>query len=290
MMNAMNRPELTGPDDLYYDYCLWQYGPIAPTEGKLRSVNLLYHTFELAGAPESAYDLVCALRQGIGMFNTVWGIKHVDGTLRWELYFYDYRKRMRERSISRVLQAIRPFIACDMAVNENLSYFMFSLDVNNDLLKEKKDLGEIHMYVGNTGSTVSSGICYALTSGGTRLENFYYFFDARNEGSKIESKVASSAFVDMTVVDMDRLLWPELRSCEVIVVANKQQNDALYFSRINIDQLIFFLRRMAYPAPHVAFVEANRDRLDHLLYDVGIDYRMEGGELCFLKSGYYGIF
>jgi hypothetical protein len=102
--------------------------------------------------------------------------------------------------------------------------------------------------------------------------------------------VASSAFIDMTAVDMDRLLWPELRDCRVIVVANKQQNDALYFSRINIDQLIFFLRRMEYPAPHIAFVEANRDRLDHLLYDVGIDYRMESGELRLLKSGYYGIF
>jgi hypothetical protein len=286
----MDRLELTAPDDLYYDYCLWQYGPVAPPENKLRSASLLYDSLELAGAPDSAYDLVTALRQGIGMFNTVWGVKHVDGRLRWELYFYDYRRRARERSMSRVLQAIRPFIPCDVAANENLSYFMFSLDVNNDLLSGTKGLGEIHMYIGNTGSTVSSGICYSLTAGGTRLENFYFFFDAKTEGSKIESKVASSAFVDMTAVDMDRLLWPELRDCGVIVVANKQQNDALYFSRINIDQLIFFLRRMEYPAPHIAFVESNRDRLDHLLYDVGIDYRMEGGDLRFLKSGYYGIF
>jgi hypothetical protein len=282
--------EYTEADDRFYDYCLWQYGPVAPTEGKLRSANLLYHTFELAGAPGSAYSLVRALQQGIGMFNTVWGVKQVDGRLRWEFYFYDYRKRARERSVSRVLHAIRPFIPCDVAANENLSYFMFSLDVNNELLSGAKGLGEIHMYIGNTGSTVSSGICYSLTSRGTQLENFYFFFDAKTEWSKIESKVASSAFIDMTAVDMDRLLWPELRDCRVIVVANKQQNDALYFSRINIDQLIFFLRRMEYPAPHIAFVEANRDRLDHLLYDVGIDYRMESGELRLLKSGYYGIF
>jgi hypothetical protein len=282
--------EYTEADDRFYDYCLWQYGAVAPTEGKLRSANLLYHTFELAGAPDSAYSLVRSLREGIGMFNTVWGVKQVEGRLRWELYFYDYRKRARERSVSRVLHAIRPFIPCDVAANENLSYFMFSLDLNNDLLSGARGLDEIHMYIGNTGSTVSSGICYSLTSRGTQLENFYFFFDAKTEGSKIESKVASSAFVDMTAVDMDRLLWQELRDCRVIVVANKQQNDALYFSRINIDQLIFFLRRMEYPAPHIAFVEANRDRLDHLLYDVGIDYRMENGELRLLKSGYYGIF
>lgn len=286
----MDRLELTAPGDLYYDYCLWQYGPVAPTEGKLRAASLLYHTFELAGAPGSAYDLVRALRQEIGMFNTVWGVKQVDGRLRWELYFYDYRRRARGRSISRVLQAVRPFIPCDVPANENLSYFMFSLDLDNDLLSGAKELGEIHMYIGNTGSTVSSGICYSLTASGTQLENFYFFFDAKTEGSKIESKVASSAFVDMTAAHMDDLLWPELRDCGVIVVANKQQNDALYYSRIRIDQLLFFLRRMEYPAPHTAFVEENRDRLDHLLYDVGIDYRMEDGELRFLKSGYYGIF
>ncbi len=39
-----------------------------------------------------------------------------------------------------------------------------------------------------------------------------------------------------------------------------------------------------------AFLVENRSRLDHLLYDVGIDYRMEGDELKILKSGYYGFF
>ena len=224
------------------------------------------------------------------MFNTVWGVKQVDGQIRWELYFYDYRRRARERSITRVLRAVEPLIPCAVPVNECLNYFMFSLDVNNELLARSRELKEVHMYIGNTGSTVSSGICYSLTPGGTRLENFYFFFDAKSERDKIEGKIHTSAFVDMSSIDVDRLLWPELRDCAVIVVANKQHNDALYFSRITIDQLIFFLRRMEYPAPHVAFIENNRDRLDHLLYDVGIDYRMEGGELRFLKSGYYGIF
>jgi hypothetical protein len=285
-----DRLELTTPDDLYYDYCLWQYTPVATPVGKLRSANLLYHSFEAAQAPEGAYGLVHTLRQAIGMFNTVWGVKQIDGGLRWELYFYDYRRRARERSITKVLRAIDPFIPCPVAANEGLNYFMFSLDVNNELLARSRELNEIHLYIGNTGSTVSSGICYSLTTGGTQLENFYFFFDAKTEGEKIKSKITSSAFVDMGIIPMDRLLWPELRSCGVIVVANKRQNDALYFSRITIDQLLFFLKRMEYPSSHVAYVEANRDRLDHLLFDVGIDYRMEDGNLRILKSGYYGIF
>jgi len=77
---------------------------------------------------------------------------------------------------------------------------------------------------------------------------------------------------------------------KVIVVANKQQNDAVYFSGINVDQLILFLKRMRYPLELVSYIEKNRQALDHLQYDAGYDYRLEGNELLILKSGYYGIF
>jgi hypothetical protein len=33
-----------------------------------------------------------------------------------------------------------------------------------------------------------------------------------------------------------------------------------------------------------------RSELDHQLYAVGIDYRLEGNDLVILKSGYYGLF
>lgn len=281
--------ELSTAGDSYYDYCLWSYRPVAKTDYKLRSANLLYHSFEVEGLPETAYGLVNAIRHGIGMFNTVWGIKQINGEFRWEFYFYDYRRRQRERSITRVLDAMRPIIPCEIRANERLNYFMFSLDVNGALLDGSTGLQEVHLYIGNPGSAVSSGICYSLTADQTRLENFYFFFDARRL-DEIIGKINSSAFFDATSCNIDHLLWPQMRNCGVIVVANKQQNDSLYFSRITIDQLLFFLKRMEYPSSHVAYVEANRDRLDHLLYDVGIDYRMEGGELRFLKSGYYGIF
>ena len=64
----------------------------------------------------------------------------------------------------------------------------------------------------------------------------------------------------------------------------------VYFSGVNVRQLLWFLERFSYPRPTVAFVETNRANLDHLLFDVGFDYRMEGNSLAVLKSGYYGVF
>ena len=68
------------------------------------------------------------------------------------------------------------------------------------------------------------------------------------------------------------------------------RNDTVYFSEVNVDQLLLFMRRLDYPAGLVGFVEENRAKLDHLLFDVGFDYRVENGDLRIIKSGYYGVF
>jgi len=146
------------------------------------------------------------------------------------------------------------------------------------------------MYVGNPGSTVSSGIAYAVRASGVTLENFYFFFDGRSQREEVADKVRSSAYFDVTRIAIDEVLVPELRDCRTICVANKQAHDCIYFSGVDVDQLLHFLRRLGYPRPVVDFVAKNRSMLDHLLYDVGFDYRMEDGALRVLKSGYYGVF
>lgn len=286
----MDRMEFMTNKDIFFDFCLWEYKPVAPYENKFRPANLLFHSFDIMGVNERVYELIQAIREGIGISYTVWGLKQSAGDIRWEFYFYDYRRRERERSITKLLDIISPFIRCDIKPNENYHYFMFSIDIHNDLISGATDLEEIHMYIGNPGSSVSSGICYSLTNSGTRLENFYFFFDAKKHMDDIMAKILCTAYFDSTKTDINQILWPELRDCKVIVVANKQNNDSVYFSGINIHQLIFFLKRVNYPEELVRFVEENRSSLDHLLYDAGFDYRMENNDLVILKSSYYGIF
>lgn len=290
MTKTLENLEYSTAQDLYYDFCLWEYKPLTSCDNKLRSSNLLFHSFDFTGLDERISELTKAIREGFGVSHTVWGLKKIGDDIRWEFYFYDYRRVERERSITKLLNILRPYIRCPVEVNEKLHYFMFSIDIDDALVSGKRDLDEIHMYIGNPGSTVSSGICYSLKRSGTRLENYYFFFDAVKNQKDIVIKAMTSAYLDVTVVGLDQIFWPEMRNCEVIVVANKQGNDAVYFSRINVDQLIFFMRRLGYPKEFLSFVEENRSRLDHLLFDVGYDYRMEGKDLVILKSGYYGIF
>jgi hypothetical protein len=84
-------------------------------------------------------------------------------------------------------------------------------------------------------------------------------------------------------------LRPELLDCEVIVVANKKFHDGIYFSRVKIDPLIEFLDRERFPDSLVGFVKRYRADLDHMLYDVGIDYVVEQGVVKILKTAFYGL-
>jgi hypothetical protein len=289
-MSAAHRFEYATAHDPALNYCLWEYSPAAPAEDKFRSVNLLFQSFDHVGIDGRAFEIVEAIREEIGAFRTVFGIKLLPDRLAWEFYFYDYARRRREVSITRVLSAVRPFLACDVPVNESLPYFMFSLDLDAELASGRRPLEVVHMYIGNPGSTVSSGIAYAVRADGTRLENFYFFFDGRSQLDQAADKICSSAHFDDTRRSVDEVLVPELRDCRTICVANKQAHDCVYFSGVDVDQLLVFLKQLDYPRPIIAFVQNNRANLDHLLFDVGFDYRMESGKLNILKSGYYGVF
>jgi hypothetical protein len=289
-MSHSGRPEFTTPEDKYYNYCWWGYQPVAPTEHKLRPVSLLFHAFEVAGVEGRAGAVVDVLRDALGPFRTVWGTKWLGNRLAWEFYFYDYQRRERDVSITRVLDVIRPYVACDIRVNERLPYFMFSIDILAEPGSDLRGLDEVHMYVGNPGSAVSSGIAYSIRTGGATLENFYFFFDAQRDLKEATGKILCSPHVDATRIPIDWLLWPELTRCHTICVANKRQNDTVYYSGIDVAQLLFFLKRLHYPPAIVGFVEENRAQLDHLLYDVGYDYTTKDDQVRIVKSGYYGIF
>lgn len=282
--------EQTTVQDVFFDYCLYEYKPVVPFENKLRSINLLFQTFDLFKMHKKAFELVRTIQEGIGVSRTVWGLKRQGNRVGWEFYFYDYRRVQRKRSITKIMETIRPMIPCRIQAVETQPYFMFSIDIDDDLLSGQKILNEIHMYIGNTASTVSSGISYSLSAKGRKLENFYFFFDPKSEMKGLLNKVFCSAHVDPSRITIDQIVWPELRACKRICAANKQNSDCIYFSGINVDQFVFFLKRLNYPGEIASFMEENRSMLDHLQYDVGFDYRTEGNEVIILKSGYYGFF
>jgi len=235
-------------------------------------------------------DFCDALIAANGPFRTVWGVKHANGKLSWEFYFYDYARLSRRFDMAAFAGATRGIIPVTAPFGaDQTPYFMYSVELTAEHVNGAAAIDQIDIYIGNPGSTVSSGICYGVSARGTELRNFYFFFNARDHREDIRAKIAAGAFIPAPDLKMDNFLWPEM-TAQTIVVANKRHGDALYFSRIPVAQLAHFQKTLDFPDPLQSYLAENQHRFAHLLFDVGYDWIAEpDGGMRYVKGSYYGL-
>ena len=279
---AAHRHRATDPA---LDFCLWPYDrPAIARADALRSSALLEASFAVAGTGARMAPLVEAIRTGFGRFATVWGVKWDGAWMSWEFYFYDYAREGRRRGVADFLRATRAHLPCTLGAPDHVPYFMFSVEVDG----QGGPLDQIDLYIGNPGSSVSSGICYGWAGQGMELRNFYFFFDTASEAGPIRAKLTESAHLPEEPSDLAPWLWPQVRP-QTTVIANKRWRDGVYFSRIGVDDLAFCLARLGYPAKLREFLAQHRDALAHHLYDVGWDWEMRDGAPHPVKGSFYGL-
>ena len=273
-------------EDRFFDYCLQPYDPLRDPRGKLRSESLLWNSLDVVGAPPSLDEALCAIQRSAGRDMTVFGIKHHAGRLWWELYFYDRLKEAPAVCAASISDTVAPWWRIVPRPRETVPYFMFSFDVHADTA-EGGTVDIVNLYL--PYYEVQGGRSYKLSADQLEMDNVYRFLHPKTEIREILHEIRQSVFVDFTRVPLSRVLLPELIDCQRICIAKKRFADAVYYSGIDVGQLMFFLRTLGYPPPIAAFVEAHRAKLDHLRFDVGIDYTMRpDGSVVMTKSSYYG--
>jgi hypothetical protein len=271
--------------DRYFDYCLQPYDPLRDPRGKLRSESLLWNSLEVAGAPPTLDEALRAVQATAGRDMTVVGVKHQAGRLWWELYFYDRLKEDPAVRAASIIDAVAPWMRVVPRPRETVPYFMFSFDIHPETA-EGGSVEVLNLYL--PYYEVQGGRSYKLSADRLEMDNVYRFLHPKTEIREILHEIHQSVFVDFTRVSLSRLLLPELIDCNRICVAKKRFADAVYYSGIDVGQLEFFLRALGYPAPIIEFVAAHRAQLDHLRFDVGIDYTMRpDGSVATTKSSYY---
>jgi len=276
----------TTDEDRFFDYCLQPYDPQRDPRGKLRSESLLWNSLDVAAAPPSLDEALRAIQRTAGRDLTVFGIKHHAGRLWWELYFYDRLKEDPAVRAASIIESVAPWFRVKPQPRETIPYFMFSFDVHPETAPGGT-VDSVNLYL--PYYEVQGGRSYKLSTDRLEMDNVYRFLHPKTEIREILHEIRQSVFVDFTRVSLSRVLLPELIDCRRVCVAKKRCADAVYYSGIDVGQLLFFLRTLRYPAPIVAFVEAHRAQLDHLRFDVGIDYTMRpDGSVVLTKSSYYG--
>jgi hypothetical protein len=273
------------PGDRFFDYCLELYEPRCDVAGKLRGESLLWHSLEIAGLPPAADDVFAAIQRAAGRDMTVFGVKWFGGRLSWEMYFYDPQREDKQITAAGLRDALAGTLLLEPLVPDAVRYFMYSFDLDADSLARAK-VPELNIYL--QFHEGQGGHSYAVREGSCELRNTYRFHRPKPEIDAILHQVQRSMHVDFRTVRLADIIMPELFECTKICVAKKRFADAIYYSGITVDQLLWFFRRFEYPDGISAFVEQRREDFEHLLFDVGIDY-LSGpdGRLIYPKTGYY---
>jgi hypothetical protein len=275
----------TGDDDRYFDYCLEPYTPRRSTRGKLRGETLLWHGLEIAGATQDIEACLRAIQEHAGRDATVFGAKRIGEHLSWELYFYDPQKEEPRVRAGAVARAVEPWLSIVPVVRESVPYFMFSFNLTPEMRRGDR-VESVNLYLAEPVG--HAGRSYCQTERALELENTYHFFHPKRDVREVLYRIRSSVFVDWSVHDVSRVLVPELFNCNRVCVAKKRHADAVYYSGIDVDQLAWFLHRYDWPERTQRFVADHAAKLDHLRFDVGIDYVVDPkGSIVASKTSYY---
>ncbi len=276
----------------YYDYCHEAYEPLTACRKKLSSDRLFYNSLEGSSDRKAFLRLFKKIRQEVGPWNTVWGVKWARGQISWELYFYNHGIKDSPVSVTHLLRILSSYfkVLSFKAIDvERIPYFMVSVDLGDDVF-QMKAINGIHLYTpGRQG--VLQGASYHLIQGGCVFENHYDFYHIPAEEEQLVYHVRQNLILSSgNAAILRHVLVKALMRCGRICVAHKKEREGLYFSRVNVRQLIVFLEWFGYPEHIVSFFREQQARLDHLLYDVAFDCALRAGKLVFDKSSYYSVF
>jgi len=204
--------------------------------------------------------------------------------MSWELYFYDFHRAHPDCAIAHLREVLAPVLSLDAEEPWTLPWHMFSIEITPEQLEASTpEAVPAHVYIDMRS--------YELRGKRFVFENVYTFHNPRTQIEEILHRLRSSIHVEPSRHNLAVLMPPPLFRCGRICVANKQTSDAIYFSRVPTASLLWFLERHAWPEPLRALVASAGGGFDHLMWDVGTDFRsVDGGGPEVQKTGVYGTF
>ena len=280
------------PQTLHRDYVLQDYDPPCDPTGGLHPLSLFRHVLRAEGLLDSVWPIASSLRSFLGAEQTVWGFKY-DNQGQFGVEFYLYRNQGPEdahrKSVEALVECLKPLIEIPSEVDERLPYFMLSLELNKEVLQRGQADGFRVYTAADRRVAGFDGLSYLVAGRQLLLENYYCFYGIPNELGELRQRLtylprAGSA-------SSQKALLPDyLSDCHTICQATKQRGDGLYFSRIRTSALERFLATYL-PGPALDLIQERQAELEHLLWDIGIDYSVAFGttEASVRKAGIYGV-
>jgi hypothetical protein len=265
------------------------YRPVRPLVDKVRAENLLWHSLLHAGVLEQWDDPLHAIQRQVGRDRSVWGM-FVDldgGALSWELRVLNTEARSPLGVLDTLRNTLAPWLELAPGLTEAPPYAILALrfDTHTRGKLETVDLherspGTRELEVHRTGAT------------GRTLVSRDAVLEPKRHIDEVLPQIKRSEHVDFAADKrlLGRVLIPELFACRRLHISKRTGCDALAFSGVNIEQLLFAYKRFDLPAALLGFLTAHQAQLEHLLFDVAVEYRGHGDKIEYPRVGYYASF
>jgi hypothetical protein len=267
------------------------YRPIRPLTDKVRGENLLWHSLLHAGQLDAWDEPLHAIQRRFGVDRSIWGVFLDVETraLSWELRLLNNETKPALGVLDSLRASLQPWIEVAPGVDELGPYAVLGLRFDSATMASGA-IEAIELHERDTGSPNTA--VYRVTATTRELVSTELLREPKRHIDEVLPAIKTSAFVDFAANPrvLGRVMIPELYACRRLHVAKRPTCDALCFSGVNIEQLAFTYKRFEYPAPMLEFLTANQANLEHLLFDVAIEYREAEGRIVYPSTGYYGSF
>jgi hypothetical protein len=288
--NPRHRPVDSAPGrgapaaERHFDLAFAPYRPLRPTAGKARGDALLWAALDAAGERERWEPPLRAIHCGVGGGRTIWGASRGDAGTTWRLRLANPK---REHLIDALRAALEPWLTIAPGLADDGAYDVLGIDLDAAVASSSVVASVKHHVRGAQPRTLT---VWAVDSAGRRPVDEILIVEAKREIGVALPRIKASRVVDFAG-DRSRLgrtLLPELFACRHLHVCRRGDVDALVYSGINVDHLLWFLARFAFPPALVDFARGERERLDHLLFDVEVAYRQSGAAIVYPETTLYG--
>ncbi|MEZ4385723.1 MAG: hypothetical protein R3A79_30670 [Nannocystaceae bacterium] len=268
----------------HFDLAFVPYRPLRPSAGKASGDALLWAALDAAGERARWEPLLRAIQRGVGRGRTIWGCSRGDAGTTWRL-------RLANPARERLVDALRGELGTALTIAPGLAddgaYDVLGIDLSPTVAAAGRVDAVTHYRRGDAPRTLT---VEAVDAGGRRPAGDVLIVEAKREIGVALPRIKASRVVDFAG-DRSRLgraLIPELFACRHLHVCRRGDVDALVYSGINVDHLLWFLARFAFPPALVDFARGERERLDHLLFDVEVAYRQSGAAIVYPETTLYG--
>jgi hypothetical protein len=269
------------PADPALNFTLEPYIPPSPPAASAQRPGvILERSVSKFADPGAAEKLLDGLLDHYEFGRLVWSLSVQNSDVAWEFYVYNGGD-VRPVTVDELAHSLAPSVRLEPALVRRLDGFNpISVDISNEVLSE----GRVSGANGYLNAGPDAAVAYRVDDCGFHLRNYYRKFTVAQR-SQADAAIRSSVHL------RDGTVHADLAPAEIdeLHLAQKPHSDGLYWAGVSAADTITLVRKADDTGILASLFSGDLTELNHVRFDVGVDFCRAGQQTSITKVGLYGV-